>query len=136
MTGSNPWKEKHCVNPHHKYDNFHKWNLKGSPHRLMVVMEQLGQPPQSRSIQSLSQVHTLYREGGILSPFLFNLYMDELSCRLNKCNIGCMCGDLCVNHLMYADDLVVFCPYSGGIQTLLKICTEYGYGFDIKYNQK
>ena len=54
------------------------------------------------------------RQGGILSPFLFNLYMDELSCRLNKCNIGCMCGDLRVNHLMYADDLVVFCPYSGG----------------------
>ena len=50
------------------------------------------------------------------------------------CDNGCMCGDLCVNHLMYADDLVVFCPYSGGMQTLLKICTEYGYEFDIKYN--
>ena len=57
----------------------------------------------------------MVRQGGILSPFLFNLYMDELSCRLNKCNIGCMCGDLRVNHLMlmYADDLVVLCPYSG-----------------------
>ena len=74
------------------------------------------------------------REGYILSPFLFNLYMDELSCRLNKCNIGCICGDLRVNHLMYADDLVVVCSYSGGMQTLLKICTEYGYEFDIKYN--
>ncbi len=33
---------------------------------------------------------------------------------------------------MYADDLVIFCPYSAGLQQMLKICSEYGVEFDVK----
>lgn len=39
-----------------------------------------------------------------------------------------------MNHLMYADDLVVFCPDSAGLQELLNICSQYGLENDIKYN--
>ena len=74
------------------------------------------------------------RQGGILSPVLFNLYVDDLSKRLNACKTGCMVGDMLVNHLMYADDLVVLSPSSAGLQQLLNICTEYGMENDIKYN--
>ncbi len=70
----------------------------------------------------------------LVSPFLFNLYMDELSNQLNMCEIGCLYGNLIVNHLMYADDLVIFCSYSAGMQKMLKICTKYGVEYDIKYN--
>lgn len=42
------------------------------------------------------------RQGGILSPNLFNVYMDGLSDKLNGSNIGCISGDTRVNHLMYA----------------------------------
>ena len=74
------------------------------------------------------------RQGGILSPVLFNMYMDELSLLLNTCGTGCRVGDLVISHLMYADDLVIFSPYSAGLQQLLKICTQYGVDFDVKYN--
>jgi len=74
------------------------------------------------------------RQGGILSPFLFNVYMDELSNRLNACKIGCMVGNIILNHIMYADDLVIFCSYSAGMEKMLNICAEYGIEFDIKYN--
>jgi len=74
------------------------------------------------------------RQGGILSPFLFNVYMDDLSQQLNKCNTGCMIGNTLTNHLMYADDLVIICPYSAGLQQLLKVCSQYGADFNIKYN--
>jgi hypothetical protein len=66
------------------------------------------------------------RQGGILSPYLFNVYMDDLSHELNACKIGCMTGDIIINHLMYADDLVLLCPYSKGLASLLKICEKYG----------
>ena len=32
------------------------------------------------------------RQGGILSPFLINIYMDELSVKLNQESIGCFVG--------------------------------------------
>lgn len=76
------------------------------------------------------------RQGSILSPFLFNVYIDDLSTLLNRCGTGCMVGNTIINHLMYADDLVIFSPCSAGLQQLLKVCSQYGIDFDIKYNAK
>ncbi len=78
----------------------------------------------------------MLRQGSILSPFLFNVYMDDLSKQLNGCRTGCMVGHTVINHLMYADDLVIFCPYSAGLQQLLRICSRCGSDFDIKFNVK
>ncbi len=39
-----------------------------------------------------------------------------------------------MNHLMYADDLVVLSPSSAGLQQLLSVCSVYGVENDIKYN--
>ena len=76
------------------------------------------------------------RQGSILSPLLFNLYMDELSKKLNSCDTGCRVGSTIINHLMYADDLVILCPYSAGLQQLLRVCSQYGSDCDIIYNAK
>ncbi len=46
----------------------------------------------------------------------------------------CINGLMLLNHLMYAGDLVIFTPYSGGLQILLKICFECHIEFNIKYN--
>ena len=45
------------------------------------------------------------RQGGILSPLLFNVYryMDALSSSLSNTPIGCSIGGVMVNHIMYAD---------------------------------
>ena len=32
------------------------------------------------------------RQGGILSPYLFNLVMDGLSVKLNESKVGCLIG--------------------------------------------
>ena len=41
------------------------------------------------------------RQGGILSPLFFNLYMDRLSVTLSKTRVGCALGKIMVNHLAY-----------------------------------
>ena len=76
------------------------------------------------------------RQGGIISPVLFNLYMNGLSDQLRECNTGCMVGNTVVNHLMYADDLVIVSPSSAGFQQLLHICSQYGVSYDVQYNAK
>ena len=76
------------------------------------------------------------RQGGILSPVLFNVYMDDLSKRLGACNTGCMMGATLINHFMYADDLALISPSSSGFQDLLNICSNYGSEFDVNYNAK
>ena len=76
------------------------------------------------------------RQGGILSPMLFNVYMDDLSKKLKECKTGCVVGESIINHLIYADDLVIMSPYSAGLQQLLQVCSSYGIQYDIKFNPK
>ena len=44
------------------------------------------------------------KQGGIISPVLFNVYMDDLSCVLNRSDIEGRIGGEIVNHLGYACD--------------------------------
>ena len=74
------------------------------------------------------------RQGGILSPFLFNLYVDDLSIALNNCKTGCVIGHTLINNVMYADDLVIFSPCENGLAELLSICEGFGVTHDILYN--
>ena len=76
------------------------------------------------------------RQGGILSPYLFNLYLDDLSVILRKQYAGCKIANQIINHLLYADDLVLMCPSFSGLQDLLDICGNYAEKHDIKFNTK
>ena len=75
------------------------------------------------------------RQGGILSPFLFNVYTDELSSHLVRSGYGChYLGS--VNHLYYADDMVLLSPTPFGLQKLLDVCAEYANDHDMVFNTK
>ena len=51
------------------------------------------------SISSSFRVFNGVRQGGILSPHLFNVYVDDLSQILNRCRTGCLSGNITINHL-------------------------------------
>ena len=86
------------------------------------------------SISESFPIENGVRQGGILSPNLFNFYIDALSTRLNSIPAGCKIGNLMVNHLAYADDLVLLCPSLKGLQRLVHECQIYGINNDITYN--
>ena len=74
------------------------------------------------------------RQGGILSPRLFALYVNQLTDRLLSCNAGCYINDMCINHVMYTDDLCLLAPSASAMQSLLDICYDYGSDNDILFN--
>ena len=76
------------------------------------------------------------RQGSILSPHLFNIYVDDLSTALNSLKIGCAISNLIINHLMYADDIVLISPSTAGLKELMNICLRFGILNDIKFNSK
>jgi hypothetical protein len=62
--------------------------------------------------------------------------MDDLSPLLESQHIGLSYGVGKVNHLMYADDIVLFSPSVNGLQKLIDICKCYGDQHDIPFNVK
>ena len=86
-------------------------------------------------LSSMFSVTNGVRQGGILSPYLFNLYMDDLSCSLNKLKIGLCINSQVINHMMYADDLVLLSPSVKGLQKVIDLCFNYGNDHRIKFNK-
>ena len=74
------------------------------------------------------------RQGGVLSPLLFNMYINDLSIRLSQTGIGGYIGVKFINHMIYADDLCVISLSSSGLQLLLNICTDYCQLHDLTFN--
>ena len=76
------------------------------------------------------------RQGGILSPLLFNVYIDDLLCELRQSGLGCSVGTCSVNVIAYADDIVLLSPTRTGLEKLVKKCEAFAVLRDIKFNAK
>ena len=76
------------------------------------------------------------KQGGILSPNLFTLYMNDLIVRLRNSGLGCHWLSLFMACIMYADDLCLLAPTRGAMQKLLTICVDYCAEFCLSFNVK
>ena len=76
------------------------------------------------------------RQGGILSPILYNIYVDDLIHMLQKAGVGCHIASYFAACLFYADDMCILAPSIKGLQTMLDICGEYCATWDICLNSK
>ena len=74
------------------------------------------------------------RQGGILLPRLFTVYVDDLSKQLIDARSGCFIEHRCINHVMYADDICLLAPSALGLQRLLDVCYSFSQCNDIVFN--
>ena len=88
----------------------------------------------SSTTSDFFNVSNRVRKGGILSPYLFIVYINDLSNMLNSAGIGCHIHHCCINHVFYADDICVIAPSPSGLQRLLNICAKFGLENDAEYN--
>ena len=74
------------------------------------------------------------KQGGVLSPILFCIYMDELLNELEKSGVGCHMGNTFYGALCYADDLTLICPSRRSTEVMLKICEDFASTYGLKFN--
>ena len=76
------------------------------------------------------------RQGGILSPDFYSIYVDDLLLRLESTGKGCHFHRVFAAALFYADDMAIMAPSIKGLQHLLSICEDYCAEWDICLNAK
>ena len=74
------------------------------------------------------------RQGGVLSPHLFALFVDDLISELRRSNNGCHVLDLFLACIVYADDICLLAPCRSALQLLLNTCVTYGLRWCLTYN--
>ena len=74
------------------------------------------------------------RQGGVLSPLFFSIYIDDLLVKLKESGLGCHIGNYYFGALGYADDLILVCPTKEGLRKMIRICESYAAEHDIIFN--
>ena len=65
------------------------------------------------------------KQGCILSPLLFALYIDDLIQELNAKETGVIYGDGMLSTLLYADDIVLIAPNELTLQSMIMIVEKW-----------
>ena len=76
------------------------------------------------------------RQGGVLSPTFYCIYIDELVEVLSTLGIGCHLRNIFLSILLYADDMALMAPSLKGLQKLLTATENYCLEWDIMLNAK
>ena len=87
--------------------------------------------------KSMSRYFTIcngVRQGGILSPRLFVLYVNQPTNKSIDCKSGCYFNDMCINNVFYADEICLLAQSASAMQTLLDVSYKHGTDNDILFN--
>ena len=71
------------------------------------------------------QIRNGTRQGSVLSPTLFSVYLDDLLAELRDLGLGCHMGGAWVGAAGYADDLILLAPSRTAMKAVLQVCERY-----------
>ena len=64
-------------------------------------------------------------QGGVLSPILFTVYIDDLLLELEKQGFGCYWNHHFAGAVCYADDVALIAPSASALRLMLRVCTQF-----------
>ena len=62
------------------------------------------------------------RQGGVLSPHFFAVYIDDIVEKVRSLYIGCHIGLVCFSIFLYAYDILLLAPSITALQKLVNVC--------------
>ncbi|CAF1081344.1 unnamed protein product [Brachionus calyciflorus] len=74
------------------------------------------------------------KQGGILSPYSFNFYVNDLIKSCVDANLGANIDCTNLSIIAYCDDIIILSPIAFHVQTLLSIITDYSKKWIIEFN--
>ena len=86
------------------------------------------------TVGNLIQVNRGIRQGGLTSPYLYNLFYESLISELNSAKCGVTIGSHNFNVFNYADDILLCSTTSSGLQCLIDIAVGYVSSYGLSFN--
>ena len=95
--------------------------------RLLVVMyeKQVAYVRWNGTMSKSFPINNGVKQGAVLSPRLFCVYIDELFDILRKKQTGCWVNDKSIGIVGYADDLLLLSPTLDGLQEMVNTCEKF-----------
>jgi len=85
-------------------------------------------------LSELFNINVGVKQGGFLSPSLYDKLIDDLIKQCVNEKIGALLHNINTSILVYADDILLISPNDYHLQKLLDICGKYGEMWRIKFN--
>ena len=76
------------------------------------------------------------KQGGVISPIFFSIYIDPLLLQLRNSGYGCYLNGVYMAELFYADDIPHIAPSIGDLNEMLKLCDNYATACNVMFNSK
>ena len=74
------------------------------------------------------------RQGSVLSPIIFSLYLDDLIKQLRQLGLGCHIGGKWYGACCYADDIILLAPNRDVLQQMLNIYEKYAARYNLVFS--
>ena len=76
------------------------------------------------------------KQGRVLSPILFNVYINELILLLSEQGVGCHLHGQFGGAFICADDVTLLAPTRTALNAMVETCSNFASNFDLQFNKQ
>jgi len=102
--------------------------------RLTLYVNQTTRLMWNGVYSSMFRVLNGVKQGGVASPVMFCVYVDELLSGQRDKEVGCWFGKFFVGAIAYADDIVLLAPSASAMRAMLSVCDQFESQYSVEFN--